>query len=465
MPELPVIPEAITVHIGPPSRSGENISVPFPEYIKNVASSEIYPTWNPEAIKANVYAQISYALNRVYTEYYRSRNYDFDITNSTAIDQSFVPGRDIFENISQLVDEVFNSYIRRQGNVEPLFAQYCNGTTTTCPGLSQWGTQSLSEQGLSAFQILQRYYGDDIEIVENVPVVGISESYPGRSLRFGSTGDDVRAIQLRLNRISTNYPAIPKISEPNGIFGQETEDAVLEFQKIFNLTRDGIVGKATWYKIQFIFNGIKRLNELNSEGLTLEDVSKQFPRVLREGDSGLPVYTIQLFLGYVGYYEESVQAPPFSGYYGPETTASVRSFQQTYGLAVDGIVGRDTYSTLFDVYRSIIDSLPSSEFEGAARPYRGYPMELGEESEDVRYLQEYLNVISERYPAIPRLEVTGVFGPDTRDAVEEYQRIFGITPSGIVGAVTWNSITSKYDEIRLGNMVNENQFSGRTLGE
>lgn len=464
MPELPFIPETITVHLGPPNVAAENVTVSFPDYIKNVASSEIYPTWNEAAIRANILAQISYALNRVYTEYYRSQNYDFDITNSTAVDQSFSKGRDIFENISQIVDDIFNVYIRRKGNIEPLFAQYCNGTTTTCEGLSQWGSQGLAEQGLDSVEILRRYYGDDIELVTNTPVEGIEISVPTRSLRRGSSGNDVLQVQTRLNRISTNYPAIPKIAAVNGFFGQTTEDAVRRFQEIFNLTPDGIVGKATWYKIQFIYNGIKRLNQLDSEGLTLSDVSRQFPGVLREGDSGDFVRVIQLLLAFVSQYEESVQPLVVSGYYGPETTAAVRGFQQTYGLTSDGILGEQTYSQLYDVYERIIESIPPEQFADTAVPFPGTELQQGDEGEDVEILQEYLSYISRTYTEIPTVEVTGVFGPDTDAAVIAFQNLFNITPSGIVGILTWSAIADIYTELRLGKFVSPTQFPGYTVG-
>ena len=208
------IPSQITVHLGAAAdQSAPNVTVSFPDYIKNVASSEIYPTWPENALRANIYAQISFALNRIYTEYYHSRGYDFDITNSTAADQSFVYGRNIFENISQIVDEIFNSYVVRQGSIEPLFTQYCNGTTVSCGGLSQWGSVALAQQGLTPYQILQRYFGDDINIVRNVPVSGLRPSAPTAPLALGSGGNDVTNVQIRLNRISKNYPAIPKARE------------------------------------------------------------------------------------------------------------------------------------------------------------------------------------------------------------------------------------------------------------
>ena len=175
MPNIvaPVIPETITVHLGAPDSAAQNVVVPFVDYIKNVASSEIYPTWPENALRANIYAIISYALNRIYTEWYRSRGYDFDITNTTRYDQAFVPDRDIFENINDIVDEIFDEYVVREGSIQPLFTQFCNGTTSTCAGLSQWGTVSLAEQGLSPLEILKRFYGDDILILTDTPVTSV----------------------------------------------------------------------------------------------------------------------------------------------------------------------------------------------------------------------------------------------------------------------------------------------------
>ena len=246
MPSVtPSIPTTITVHLGAPSQNAPNVTVPFLDYVKNVASSEIYPTWPENAIRANMYAQISFALNRIFTEYYRSRGYDFDITNSTAYDQYFVNGRTVFDNISRIADDIFDSYVVKGEGIEPYFTQYCNGTTVTCDGLSQWGTVPLAEDGFLPYQILQYYYGDDVSIKQNVPIDDLPASYPGIPLRLGSVGNDVKNIQLRLNRISRNYPAIPKIYPTDGIFAVETEDAVKEFQRIFNLTPDGIVGRST----------------------------------------------------------------------------------------------------------------------------------------------------------------------------------------------------------------------------
>ena len=302
----PVIPETITVHLGAPGESARNVTLPFWSYIANVASSEIYPSWPENALRANIYAQISFALNRVYTEYYRSRGYDFDITNSTAYDQYFVEGRDIFSNVNEIVGEIFNSYVVRQGSVEPLFTQYCNGTTVTCPGLSQWGTVDLAERGLTPYEILQYYYGDDIDIVTNVPVENVRASAPVIPLLLGSGGNAVRNVQIRLNRISCNYPAIPKIVLTDGLFSTDTEEAVKEFQRIAGLTPDGIVGNATWYAILFYYNAVKRLNELNSEGLSLSEISQEFPFILEQGSTGQSVRNLQYYINYLSQYYPTI---------------------------------------------------------------------------------------------------------------------------------------------------------------
>ena len=231
MPATPVVPETITVHLGPPGSSARNMEVPFAAYIKNVASHEIYPTWPESAIRANILAQISYALNRVYTEYYRARGYDYDITSTTQYDQAYVDGGDVFDNISKIVDDSFNNYIVRQDSVEPLFAQFCDGVRTQCGGLSQWGSVDLARDGMNPYEILQYYYGGDISIVFNAPVGGNVPSYPGRPLRRGDVGNDVLLLQRQLSRIRRNYPAIPEIPEPSTVFDVPMEEAVKSQKK------------------------------------------------------------------------------------------------------------------------------------------------------------------------------------------------------------------------------------------
>lgn len=457
---LPFIPESITVHLGAPDSSAPNVTVPFIDYITNVASSEIYPTWPEEAIRANVYAQISFALNRIYTEFYRSRGYDFDITNSTAFDQSFVNGRDYFENVSQIVGDIFNTYIARQGSVEPLFAQYCDGVRVECGGLSQWGTVDLAEQGYTPYEILQYYYGNNINIVNDVPVMSAGPSAPIRPLRLGSGGDDVRTLQLRLNRISDNYPSIPKIALPDGVFSFDTEAAVKRFQEIFGLTPDGIVGNATWYRVLFLYNAVKRLNELNSEGITLSEVTKQFEEDTGVGDTGDNVKNIQYFLAYIAQFYDEIPEIALDGIYGTETENAVKAFQRLFELPVTGSVDELTWDSLYRTYLGFIETIPFKYFEGRLYPYPGVPLRLGSESEVVRLMQEYLNYIAGFYPQIPTVTPTGYFGSRTQEAVIAFQRLQGLNPSGTVGASTWNEITSLYSDLYLGSRLSDGQFPG-----
>lgn len=258
-----VVPELVVVHEGSPNNnSAPNYTVTFKDYIKNVASSEIYPTWPTETLKANVTAIVSFTLNRVYTEWYRNKGKNFTITNSTAYDHAFSYGRNIFDTISVVVDEIFDIYVKRPGVEQPLLTQYCDGAKVQCPNwMSQWGSQKLGEDGVSSEDILRKYYGYDI-LLPTAPVVqGIPESYPGSSLKLGDSGPNVRKIQEQLNRISDNYPLIPKVKS-NGEFDQATQEAVKTFQKIFNLSQDGIVGKSTWYKISEIYVAVTKIAEL-----------------------------------------------------------------------------------------------------------------------------------------------------------------------------------------------------------
>ena len=464
MPSLPTVPETITVHLGPPDSDAENVTLPFLDYVANVASSEIYPTWPENAIRANMYAQISFALNRVYTEYYRTRGYDFDITSTTANDQYFVKGRDIFDNIRELAGELFNNYIRRFGSVEPLFAQYCNGTTVTCNGLSQWGSVALANQGYTPYEILTYYYGDDIELVRDAPIQNNATSAPEVPLRQGSANNDVRTLQIRLNRISANYPSIPKIVRTDGIFGSDTEAAVRRFQEIFSLTPDGVVGKATWYRIQNVYIGVKRLNELNSEGISLDEVTQQYPGVLQLGDTGNPILNLQYFITYVSQFYETIPAVAIDGVFGESTRSAVRAVQSTFGLPTDGVVGEVTWEALYRAYRGIVNTIPREYVEGNAIPYGGIPLRIGAESEDVLLLQQYLNTIAEVYPEIPSVSTTGYFGPRTQDAVIAFQTQAGITPTGIVSATTWSAIAELFNAISIGAPLQSGQFPGFPIG-
>ena len=357
----PFVPEQITVHLGPPSSNAPNVTVSFSDYVKNVASSEIYPTWDESALRANILAIVSFALNRIYTEFYRSRGYDFDITNSTAFDQYFVNGRSFFDNISQLVDEFFNDYLRRPGFVEPLAAKFCNGTTVTCEGLSQWGSQNLAEQGYNSDQIIRSYYGD-VETVLNAPIQRNLSSYPGTPLRVGNSGPNVVIIQTELNRISQSYPAIPKIPAVDGIYGQQTEAAVRRFQEIFNLTPDGIVGKATWYALVRLYTAVTRLGELRSQGQQFYAINWSPPGGLQPGDTGEKVRLLQYMLSVLSTYIPSIPPVTIDGVYGSATRAAVLAAQRRFRLPETGTVGTQTWNEIYDQYSGIENtSLRSAE--------------------------------------------------------------------------------------------------------
>lgn len=460
----PRIPEQIVVHLGSPDSDAQNVSVSFPDYIKNVASSEVYPTWPEEALRANIIAQISVALNRVYTEFYRSRGYNFDITNSPAYDQTFVYGRDVFANISELVDELFDSYIRREEFIEPLFAEFCDGVEVKCNGLYQWGSVTLAEEGLDYFSILQNYYGDDIVLEQNVSVENIPSSAPPVTLREGDTGRDVELIQRKLNRISTNFPGIPKIYPTDGFYDSSTTDAVRKFQEVFNLDQDGLVGRATWNQIQFIYNAVKKLYTVNSEGIRLSDVTTRFTDNLLEGSSGEGVLQVQYYLSYISLFVPTVIEAALDGSYGPATANAVRSFQRTYGLEETGVVDRATWDRMENVYYEIVSEIDYEFFGGRILPYPGRVLREGIEGNDVRVLQEYLNFISTSYPEIPRVNVDGVFGPSTAEQVRAFKALFDIPGApNRVNAPAWNAIASIYDDLYTGSSVNEGQFPGYNI--
>ena len=349
---IPFVPQQITVHLGPPDSNAANVTVSFSDYVKNVASSEIYPTWDESALRANIYAIVSFALNRVYTEFYRSRGYDFDITSSTAIDQAFVNGRSFFDNIVRLVDELFNDYLRRPGFVEPLAAKFCNGTTVTCEGLSQWGSQNLALQGYTSTQIIRSYYGN-VEIVNNAPVQGLTSSYPGTPLRRGSSGPNVVVIQVELNRISQNYPAIPKTENVDGIFGSRTEASVRAFQQIFDLTPDGIVGKATWYALVRLYTAVTKLSELRSQGQRFYAISWEYPNGLRQGDRGDKVRHLQYMLSVLSSYIQQIPSLTVDGVFGPNTRNAVLAAQRFFGLPETGIVDEATWDNIYDQFSGI----------------------------------------------------------------------------------------------------------------
>ncbi|MBQ6040304.1 MAG: peptidoglycan-binding protein [Oscillospiraceae bacterium] len=454
------IPETITVHLGLPDADAANVTIPYISYIKNVASSEIYPTWPENALRANIYVINTYALNRIYTEWYRSRGYPFDITSSTQYDQAFVYGREIFENISQLTEELIRTYIRRQGSYEPLFSAFCDGVRTSCSGLSQWGTVGLANSGSTPYEILQFYYGEDIDLIRSTEIRAAAPSYPGIPQEKGMVGSDVQTIQIQLNRIAQNFPAIPKIADADGIFDDRTADSVRVFQQVFELVPTGIVNEATWYRLSYIYVSVKQLAELQSEGLQYSELTRSFPTVLREGDYGNAVRAFQYYLAVIGAYYQSVLPLQITGDYDAATAASVRSFQQTYGLPQTGIADKRTWNDIYRAYAGILASEPPGE---CVRLYPNEVLREGVSGENVRLLQQYLTYISQFDSNIQPVTDTGYFGPITRSAVQAFQREYGLTANGQVGAVTWDVITGVYSEMKCGAGKRPYQAPGYTI--
>lgn len=434
------VPSRIRVHLGAPDSDAQNVSVSFPDYIKNVASSEIYPTWPEESLRANIIAQISLALNRIFTEWYPSRGYNFDITNSTAYDQYFVYGRNIFDSVSRIVDEIFSTYLRRPGRIEPFFAEYCNGTSVSCAGMSQWGTVSLAQQGLNAESILQFYYGD-VETVVTDDVRQIEESYPGFPLRVGSSGDDVRTLQEQLNRVAINYPSVG-LTPSDGIFGEDTRRSVINFQRLFVLSPDGVVGRATWYRLSYIYAAIKKLAELTSEGQREEYNTTQYPGfILRRGSRGSEVQQIQFYLSRIALFNPAIAEVKIDGIYGLTTQNAVLAFQRYYGLEVDGVVGKSTWDKIASVYLGTEDS---PEAPARVRPYPGTPVSSGSRGENAKYVQILLNYVTSAFPGLKKVVADGVFGRLSVDALKDFQSLFGLSADGVAGRLTWDVLNRVY---------------------
>jgi len=449
------LPDFVTVHLGHPNTNSRTVRVPFIDYVKNVASSEIFPTWEDAALRANILCQISFVLNRIYTTWYRSRGRNFDITNSTAVDQFFVYGREIFGSINRVVDEIFDHFLRRQGRKEPFFAEYCSGRSVTCPGLHQWGSQELAQRGFSAVQILHHYYPRDVQIQYTDHFFSnIGASYPGvfpGTLREGSTGEDVRYAQMVLNRISGNW-FIPPIQNVNGIFGADMRRTVIEFQRIFNLTPDGVIGRATWYEMIRIYVAARRLAELTSEGRFQSIHNPPPTAIVRMGDRGTNVVKLQFVLAYLDQFYPDLPLVVQNGVFRENTRDAVLAFQRHYGLTADGVVGPATWRKLWEAYFAAVGSIPP-ERPGAPNqpsipPYPGILIRQGSTGPDVRLMQTYLNAIGRVFPSIAQLTPDGIFGPRTHASVVAFQRQFGLTPDGIIGPMTWYRIVEEYNRLQ-----------------
>ena len=441
--EQVIIPKNITVHLGKPAAAARNVTVSFRDYIANVASSEVYPTWPEQALRANIHCQISLALNRIYTEWYPSKGYTFNITNSTSYDQYYVHGRTVFDVMVRITDDIFNTYLRKRGTVNPYYSEYCDGKSVTCPGLKQWGTVTLANQGRTALQILRYYYGSDIEIVRTSNIQSIPQSYPGSPLRQGDSGTAVFTLQRQLNRITKDYPFLGKLTV-DGVFGAKMTATVKTFQKQFNLTADGVVGRQTWYKISYIYVSVKDLAELTSEGEvssgTLSD-GTWGGTVLRTGSTGSAVEQLQFWLNTLAQYESSIPSLTVDGVYGTGTANAVRAFQRKYGLTVDGVVGRATWTEVYDQFRSIQSD------NGTPNAYPGTALREGASGQNVRLVQFWLKIARTVYPSLSNVTVDGRFGSATAAAVRRFQTYFGLTSDGVVGRTTWNKLYEVYNDI------------------
>ena len=437
----PVVPTGITVHIGPPEEAGKNITVPFPEYIKNVASNEIYPSWPADAIKANVLAQISFALNRIYNEWYPSQGYNFDITSSPAYDQTFNEDSQFFENISQIVDDIFNNYIVKGDQVQPLFAAYCDGINTTCDGLSQWGSVELARQGLSPTEILKRYYGNDIRIVYNAPVSPNIPSYPGFPFRLGSAGNYVRQLKVQLNRISNNYPAIPKIEEENIFFTTDMEESVKAFQEIFDLPVTGTVDKATWYEVKYLYNAVKKVADLASEGISIEEVEFPYGETLQLGDTGPYIRPLNYLLNFLSYIDTDIPKLNLSGEeFTEDTKEMVIAFQTSNNIEANGIVDKNTWNALVTAYNQTKELIPEEYLYYEDKLYPGIFLSLGMTGDDILNLQNFLYIICEKTHQIPGVRVNGTFDELTEESIKAIQKRYNLPENGVVGPATWQKI-------------------------
>ena len=438
-----IIPKNITVHLGKPAASARNVTVSFRDYIANVASSEVYPTWPEQALRANIHCQISLALNRIYTEWYPSKGYTFNITNSTSYDQYYVHGRTVFDVMVRITDDIFNTYLRKRGTVNPYYSEYCDGKSVTCPGLKQWGTVTLANNGRSALQILRYYYGSDIEIVRTSNIQSIPQSCPGSPLRHGDSGTAVFTLQRQLNRITKDYPFLGKLTV-DGVFGSRMAATVRAFQKQFNLTADGVVGRQTWYKISYIYVSVKDLAELTSEGETSNGTLSDGTwggTVLRTGSTGSAVEQLQFWLNTLAQYDSAIHSVTVDGVFGSGTAAAVRAFQRKYGLTVDGVVGRTTWTEVYDQFRSIQSD------NGTPNAYPGTALREGSSGQNVRLVQFWLKIARTVYTSLANVTVDGKFGAGTAAAVQRFQRYFGLTADGVVGRTTWQKLYEVYNDI------------------
>ncbi len=436
----PIVPNYITVHLAPPNEAGEDVVVSFTDYISNVASSELYPTWPKNALIANIYAIISFTMNRIYNEWYPSKGYSFDITNSPVYDQTYIYNRTIYENISNIVEDIFNNYVVKGNQIQPYFTRYCDGRKTQCDGLSQWGSVTLANQNKTPIEILRYYYGNDISIRYDAEVGDNTSGYPGYVNRLGSVGNPVRAIQRDLNRIRINYPAIPVIEDSLGIYNKETEDAVKKFQEIFALPVTGNVDKATWYKIKYIYTSVKKLSDLYSEGLSPQEANFLYKDEVKYGDTGIQMEYIHYYLDAISFVDPDIPHLKTNSVFNDNTKTMVMAFQRKYGLPVTGIITYADWKVLVEVYDKLLRTFPKEYATYVNELYPDYFLSIGMSGDDVKRLQEFLLKICKYDKKIPGVRVNGVFDELTERSIKKIQTDYNLNVTGLVGPFTWKKI-------------------------
>lgn len=447
LPEV-IIPNFIRVHLGRETASAATVSVPYIDYIKNVTSHEIYDTWPEQAIIANVHCIVSFTLNRIFTEFYRKRGRNFDITSETYMDQKYVHGGVIGARISAIVDRIYNQYLAIIGHREPFLSLYNDGVRVNIPGrLSQWGSfYDARDRGLNAWQIIKKYFSQNLELRVCNRFGGILQSYPGYTLMPGSRGNAVRTMQLQLNRILGRYTNVI-INPVDGIYGPQTTNSVRMFQQIYNLPQTGNIDQRTWYEIGRIYAIERALWEMYSEGQRIGIGTTPPTKITRMNDTGALVVELQFLLDFIAMYHSEIPFVAQTSRFDALTDAGVRAFQRLFNITVDGIVGATTWRMLYDVYWGIIQNTtppqpppvnpnPPTDIP----PFPGTSLRLGSAGANVRLIQEAINRLAQVTPGLWQIAEDGIFGSGTQEAVMAFQRIFGLVVDGIVGPITWTRL-------------------------
>jgi peptidoglycan hydrolase-like protein with peptidoglycan-binding domain len=450
------IPENITVHLGKPEEAADNITVPYLDYIINVASSSLNPNLPESVLTANIYCIISHALNRIFNNYYRSAGYGFDITSAEEPGYNYTDGHAVFNNIADIAGGICNSYLVRGGSSEPLrednagIYNKLNGTQAA----------DAAEQGINHIDILKKIFGDDIDIATDAPSGDPEESPLVFPAGLGSSGRNIWNLQMQLNRISANYPAIPKIFHTDGIYSYYTQAAVEEFQKIFGLKKSGVLDRATWHAVKKVYNAVNRLNLLDSAGMQLGMSTQQFPEELTVGSSGAGVTNLKYYINFLSQYYKSVPQVSKDGFFSEETLAALEDIQRALGLKPSGVLDKVTWERMYDAYLGIVETIPEEYARSVILPFPGTEQRLGMGGDAVRIIQDYINYISEAYPEIPHVPPTGYYGPRMQEAVIALQKLLGLRYNGITDEQTWNAVADLYSNLYKDSYLNEGQYPG-----